>query len=164
MQLEALITKAISDYAGTAAKVEGLEESVRELKAITAEALRGINESLRSNSAILEKFNGNFEDHKAIRHRIDSNEDITRELKDDIKELTEKVNNIDLRCAATEHEELKGEFKEQEKIIQKYEKDYAIVHSATLKWLIGALITMITLGFMADMQYHYDYIKKILFK
>jgi hypothetical protein len=164
MALEDLLSKVINDYAGTAARVQGLEDSVHELKNITAEALKGINEALRSNSAILEKFNGNYEDHKAIRHRIDLNEDTSKELKAELRELNEKVNGMAVKCAAVEHEELKEEVKEQEKIIQKYEKDYDIVHSGPLKWLVSMLVTMITLGFMADMTYHYDYLKKALFK
>ncbi|BCS54068.1 hypothetical protein [Geobacter sp. SVR] len=99
MVLEELVSKAISDYAGTAVRVAGLEESVKDLRKQIAKALDSIQDTLRQQATILERLSANVEDHKNLHRRLD-------EVEEDHSELAKQVEGMDRNCVRDDYDAL----------------------------------------------------------
>lgn len=151
--LESLVHKAVTDYAGTAVRVASLEESVKDLRLQIAQALSGINESLRMQATILEKLNNNIEEHKNIHRRISSIEETQEEME-------ERIQALERGCQRAGHENMERRVSTVERRTNNHDKIYAILNS---KWGLGILAAII-IGAITDLTYHYDLIKKLFFK
>jgi hypothetical protein len=158
--LESLVHKAVTDYAGTAVRVASLEEAVRDLKTQIAQALTGINESLRIQATILEKLNNNIEEHKNIHRRITDIEDVQEDLDTKLTQISARVDVVERGCLRAGHETIDRRVSVVERRTINHDKIYAILNS---KWGLG-ILGVIILGAITDLTYHYDLIKRLFFK
>lgn len=153
MDIESLVHKAITDYAGASVRVASLEESIRDLKAQLSQVILGVNECLRIQATILEKLNANSEEHKSLHRRDD-------EASASLESLANRVEAIERGCLRTDHNDVEKRVDDIEKTIRLYDRVYSFWDSK-----IGyALVACIAIGAITDFVFHYDLVKKLLFK
>lgn len=164
-----LTNKAIVEYAGAAARITSLQESVSDLKRQMAQALDGIGETQKNMVLALEKLNANIEEHKILHRRIDEMERIT-------DEHHSRLDCIEHSCAKETHEEVLGHVESIKRILIQHglkevpegEQGFSDIlarHNRFVSLLEGKigwiLLSAIVLGVLTDFACHYDFIKRI---
>lgn len=164
-----LTNKAIVEYAGAAARIASLQESVGDLKRQMTQALDGIGETQKNMVLALEKLNANIEEHKILHRRID-------DLERTADEHHDRLDGIEHSCTKDVHDEVLEHVENIKHILGQHGikevpdgeqglSDALARHDRFVSLLEGKigwiLLAAIVLGTLTDFACHYDFIKRI---